>query len=55
MIATIPTLQPIAVAPQALNERLWELVSKDVDGTATPEELAELSRMCDALEGAEDY
>ena len=53
-LATIPTLQPIAVAPHALNERLWELVGKDVDGTATPAELAELGRLCDALEGAED-
>lgn len=54
MIATIPTLRPVAVMPHALNERLWELVGRDVDGTATPAEQAELSRLCDALEGAED-
>lgn len=54
-LATIPTLQPVTVAPHALNERLWTLVGKDVDGTATADELAELTRICDALEGAEDY
>jgi hypothetical protein len=54
MWATIPTLEPITVTPHALNERLWELVNKEVDGSATPGEIAELNRLCDAPEGAED-
>ncbi|MCH8617165.1 hypothetical protein LZ016_13790 [Sphingomonas sp. SM33] len=53
-MAAFPILQPVAVMPHALNERLWELVEREVDGTATPADVTELDRLCAELEGAED-
>lgn len=50
MIAAIP---PVTAQVRPLNERLWELVGKDVAGTITPQENAELIGLCAALEQQE--
>ncbi len=44
----------ISVTPRPLNERLWALVAKEQDGTATAEENRELDRLCQALESEQD-
>lgn len=52
MMQRIPTLAPIAVAPRDLNDRLWQLIAKEVAGTATPKERIELDALCASLEAA---
>ena len=50
MIAVIPQ---VAVTPRALNERLWALVGREIAGTATPQEITELNKLCASLEAKE--
>jgi hypothetical protein len=50
----IPALKPIEVKPRPLNKRLWTLISKDIAGTATADELAELNSMMKQSEGDEE-
>lgn len=49
---TIPHIPLIAVEPRPLNQRLWELHRKEVAGTATAQERAEMDALCSELEAS---
>lgn len=49
---TIQAVPTVAVAPRALNSRLWELTGKETAHTITPSEKAELDAICADLEGS---
>jgi hypothetical protein len=49
---TIQALPTVAVAPRALNSRLWKLTGKETAHAITPSEKAELDAICADLEGS---
>jgi hypothetical protein len=49
---TIQAVPTVTVTPRPLNERLWELVSKETARTIAPAERVELDALCVELEGA---
>ena len=45
------TIPRVTAKPRSLNERFWQLINRELDGTITPQETAELNEISDRLEG----
>jgi hypothetical protein len=50
----IPSLATIGIRPRPLNDRLWELIAKERDGTITAPEQLEINLMFLAMETTQE-
>lgn len=48
--APCPLCHPIAAVVRPINERLFYLCNREIDGTASPSEITELNALCAELE-----